>query len=196
MRLSSREKRLLYMSGMVIILAVGITRFILPAYESYAASREAYDAVVEELELWETEQDKLARLEDGSSEVLVRFEDWRAEFPRPMANDLLERQVLDRLEAHGLIPSSTSVTYKGTTDLKPQNGSAFVIDGTAKAEKTEVAVAAEGSVDNFFGFVRDLEAVDYMMIESFQIKGCSGQEKPSISVLVSCYMLEDMDETK
>lgn len=196
MKLSSREKRLLYLSGMVVILAVGMTRFVLPAYEAYASGEEAYAAAVEEAEIWAEELDRLTRLEDGSGELLLEYEKWRGAYPLPMANDILERQVLSRLEAHGLIPLNTTVTNKGTTDLKPKNGSAVVTEGSAKAVKAEVSVTAKGSMEDFFSFVNDLEEVGYLKIESFQMKGCSGQESPDISVLVSCYMLEDMDETK
>lgn len=196
MKLSSREKRLLYLSGMVIILAVGMTRFILPAYETFAASEEAYAAAVEELEIQEAERDKLESLQDGSGELLLKYEEWRGAYPGPMANDILERQVLSRLEEHGLIPINTTVTNKGLTDLKPKNGSGFVIEGTAKAVKAEVSVTARGSVKNFFGFVSGLEEIPYLKIESFQMKGCSSEEDPVISVLVGCYMLEDVDEAK
>lgn len=196
MRLSSREKRLLYLSGMVLILAVGMTRFILPAYETYASSEEAYDAAVQEAEIRASEQDKLTLLEDSSGELMLKYEEWRGAYPSPMANDMLERQVLSRLEAHGLIPLDTMVTNKGTMELKPKNGSSFVIEGTAKAVKAEVSVTVEGSMENFLGFVNELEASACLRVESFRIKGCSGQENPGISVLVGCYMLEDMDETK
>lgn len=195
MKLSSREKRLLYLSGMVVILAVGMTRFILPAYEAYASCEEAYAAAVEEAEIWAKEQDRLTRLEDGSGQLLLKYEEWRGAYPRPMDNDLLERQVLSRLEEHGLTPLNTTITNRGAADLKPKNGGSLVIEGTARAIRAEVSVTAEGSLENFLEFIHELEDSAYLRIDSFQIKGCSGQEKPVISVSVSCYMLEDMDET-
>lgn len=167
--LSRREKMLLYIMALLIILVGGLYFLVLPAFEHYQSAR----ATLAETELRKREADAAI---SSMEPVSARIDELRAQYAglqqqlHPLLeNEEFDKMITDMLLENGLLPVSLTVNSAGYLPL-PEYG--VVLD----EEDEEAAAAypslpantlrleAVGKDDAIMAFIDDIAASDHLWL--------------------------------
>lgn len=186
MKLSRRERILLFWAGLTALVSVGLFWVLLPAMGGYLAQRELYEAAVAEESLWLDQLDAPEDWKEEGSILQEEYRGFRELFPDRMDNEEAEGLVLTRLEEGGLKPISSRILKNGPVTLK--NGGE-----QAKGLAACFDIRAEGEMENFISFMEELEEEICMRLISFQAEPDAGGGW-RFTMELECYMLEGVHE--
>lgn len=192
MKLSRREKILLYVAGITVLVSVGLTKAVFPALSAYMDQREIYEAAAAEESLWLQRQETYKDAEDQSARWQEEYRVCRELFPDRMENEEAEGLMLTHLEDAGLTPVSSRILNSGPVTLGGGRGGGSGGD-QAKGFAVSFQVEAEGEMEDFVSLLEEMERELYMRLVSFQAAPDVGSGW-RFTMELECYMLEAVRE--
>lgn len=202
-KLSKREKTMLYILGLILIIGGGIYFLVPPMLDNYTLSQEEAAQAEEQRMLTEMQVAQLPALEEQIAQNRREAAMYSARLSPAVRNEDLDKMITGMLLEHGLTPSSLAMTdttqqpvpafgadaeegaataeaapAETTTDTS-QTGDAAAETQAAPVEATvytnDITVVVRGSVDNVVSFVDYISTQDGIYVTSCSFIGQSSE---------------------
>ena len=172
-KLSKREKILLYILAIVVLLAGGWYVFIFPVFTQYedAQQKIAEEKLIEQqMRICIQNADVIGKKIDA---VNSSIDSISSVYYAPMTDNELDALVTGLLLRHNLTPQSLSMNFSEQNDLAPVGG----IDAKTESEtrvqseivKSSIAVEVKGQWNDFVTLAEEIRVNPSILIADFQI---------------------------
>ncbi len=157
-KLTKREKALLYILSLVVVVAGMVYFAILPQ----ANLRDTLDTAVGERELalasMQNALSARAAVEADIAEAQARIEERKGKYLPAMTSDDLDRYITGLLQENGLVAEALSFTESGYTQTAASIGA------------VRVSVAASGALEQIISLMQRTSDIDGVRVSDFTIR--------------------------
>lgn len=146
MKLSHREKTMIYVMVLVIICGLGFA-IIRPMYKSYSKSLDNYDEANTNLMVAQGEVAVIPNIQDTIEEKEAFYNEHKDEFGGFKDADYIEQQLTSYITKHNLTPNAVSVTMPSNDEMNPT----LTSDQTANSDDSNLQMVdtnGDGVVDS------------------------------------------------
>lgn len=185
MKLSKREKFLLYFLLCFILVMAGLFLFFLPSMEARNNVDSEYEMAKARLSSLQSTIDQYGDLDTAIEDTNKQIDEIKSKFYKPMPNEDVDRLLKDKLLLHNMTPITLSISEPSTIEMKNFNDSSTSSnDSEAIANPVSlinVSMTINGTLPNLTNLIDDIRTMEATQVGSLSYSADSLDGQVTIS---------------
>lgn len=185
MKLSKREKFLLYFLLCFILVMAGLFLFFLPSMEARNNVDSEYEMAKARLSSLQSTIDQYGDLDTAIEDTNKQIDEIKSKFYKPMPNEDVDRLLKDKLLLHNMTPITLSISEPSTIEMKHFNDSSTSSnDSEAIANPVSlinVSMTINGTLPNLTNLIDDIRTMEATQVGSLSYSADSLDGQVTIS---------------
>lgn len=196
MKLTKREKILLYFLLCFVLAIGGLFVLVLPTMQAKNDAEVSYSSAKLELESLKSTIVEYGDLDAAIQDTQKQIDDLKQKFYAPMVNEDIDKLLKDKMLTYSLTPLSMSISDPVEVVLTPfqekstedEEANTTAQENTATLGLVSVSVSFSGNTVNLANLVDDIRAMEATQIGSLSYNA-SGDDNP-LSISFKLYVMK------
>lgn len=196
MKLTKREKILLYFLLCFVLAIGGLFVLVLPTMQAKNDAEVSYSSAKLELESLKSTIVEYGDLDAAIQDTQKQIDDLKQKFYAPMVNEDIDKLLKDKMLTYSLTPLSMSISDPVEVVLTPfqekstedEEANTTAQENTATLGLVSVSVSFSGNTVNLANLVDDIRAMEATQVGSLSYNA-SGDDNP-LSISFKLYVMK------
>lgn len=196
MKLTKREKILLYFLLCFVLVIGGLFVLVLPTMQAKNDAEVSYSSAKLELESLKSTIVEYGDLDAAIQDTQKQIDDLKQKFYAPMVNEDIDKLLKDKMLTYSLTPLSMSISDPVEVVLTPfqekstedEEANTTAQENTATLGLVSVSVSFSGNTVNLANLVDDIRAMEATQVGSLSYNA-SGDDNP-LSISFKLYVMK------